>query len=248
MACNIIQEYKQVPQESTASAFPFLHSLVGATVIALGLMIREPSFRATYGDLTLHAAVSLENYCLKTWVSGKMIRTIRRLNQITSSVLSSPRSTSLDRHPYRSTSTTQNPDPNSRSTNWPTYPLTTHASQRSPAATDGYNPTSLPTSNNTQSLCSTNLLCPPNSIASLINPRQTPEGWTVTPTNLVTADFDFEQTLTGDLIPGGQSFRCAAETGPSEIQHEGMPYMEMGWLEYLFGTDLGSNVILSPEG
>ncbi|KAF7596709.1 hypothetical protein BBP40_000137 [Aspergillus hancockii] len=251
MACKIIQEFKQVPLESTASAFPFLHSLVGATVVALGLIIREPSFKSTYGNLTLHAAVSLENYCRKTWVSGKMIRTIRRLNQITSSVLSASKATASDRRPYASgrqpPSTIQSNESTSRSTIWPTHPLTTHPSQTSSAAIDEYPLNSLTTNPNMQvPLRSTNPLVPPPPIAPSTHPRQTLEGWTVTPTNLVTTDFDFEQTLTGDLIPASQCFGWTIETGPSEIQNNGMSYMEMGWLESLFGTDLGSNAF--PPG
>jgi hypothetical protein len=250
MACNIIQEYKQVPQESTASAFPFIHSLVGATVVALGLIIREPSFKAAYSSLTLHAASSLENYCRKTWVSGKMIRTIRRLNQMASFVLSDSKISESSR-PHasiqRSLSISHNTNPTPRSTTWPahTSPHTTYTGQGHSAATDGYNHISLPTNLIIQS---PNSLGPFHQIVLSTNSQQTAEGRTITPTNLVTTDFDFEQTLAGDLIQGGQSPGWATETGLSEIPNDGMAYMAMGWLESLFGTDPESNIILSPEG
>ncbi|KAB8239224.1 transcription factor domain-containing protein [Aspergillus alliaceus] len=227
IASNIIQEFKQVPQY-TPSAFPFLHPLVGATVVALGLIIREPSFKATYGSLTLHAAVSLENYCRRTWVSGKMIRTIRRLNQMTSSVLSDS-----------STRIASNTEP--RPMAWPslpTNPLTDHPSQTSTAIASNYTPVSSLANQNTESLSTS-----PIGLSQPINPsihrQQVPDRWTVIPTNLVMVDFDFEQSLTTDLIPADHTYGWTVGTQANEIQQDGAAYMQMGWLESLFGTDLG---------
>ncbi|QMW31765.1 fungal-specific transcription factor domain-containing protein [Aspergillus flavus] len=252
IACNIIQEFKQIPQY-TASAFPFLHPLVGATVVTLGLIIREPSFKATYGNITLHAAISLENYCRKTWVSGKMIRTIRRLNQITSSVLSSSRTRASSRSALQSSSRNYSGDtqtvPQTTSTRtWPssmTLPLENPTSHTS-AVHSSYIPISALTNQNTTSL-TTSPMHASHSMTPSTQLQHTSEGWAVAPTNLVTADFDFEQSLTSDLIPGGHIYGWMAGTQQSEMQHDGTAYMEMGWLESLFGTDLGSNVMLPPE-
>ncbi|KAB8219308.1 fungal-specific transcription factor domain-containing protein [Aspergillus novoparasiticus] len=253
IACNIIQEFKQIPQY-TASAFPFLHSLVGATVVTLGLIIREPSFKATYGNITLHAAISLENYCRKTWVSGKMIRTIRRLNQITSSVLSDSRNRASSRSALQPPSHNHKTDTNTvlhttttttlpSSTILPASDLTNHTS----AVQSSYIPISALTNQNTTSLTMSPMHAS-NSTVPSTHFQHTSEGWTVTPPNLVTTDFDFEQSLTSDLIPGGHVYGWMAGAQLTEFQQDGTAYMEMGWLESLFGTDLGSNVMLPPEG
>ncbi|KAB8253989.1 fungal-specific transcription factor domain-containing protein [Aspergillus pseudonomiae] len=250
IASNIIQEFKQIPQY-TASAFPFLHSLVGATVVTLGLIIREPSFKAMYGNITLHAAISLENYCRKTWVSGKMIRTIRRLNQITSSVLShsrnqpSKRSAALQpssQNHITDTNTAPQTTAWTSSMAFPPSNNTTHTS----TVQGGYIPISALTNQNTSSLA-TNPIHPSHPIPPLTHLQHTSEGWTVTPPNLVTTDFDFEQSLTSDFIPGGPVHGWMVGTRPSGVE-DGTAYMEMGWLESLFGTDIGSNVMLPPEG
>ncbi|GAB1201269.1 hypothetical protein APSETT444_010659 [Aspergillus pseudonomiae] len=250
IASNIIQEFKQIPQY-TASAFPFLHSLVGATVVTLGLIIREPSFKAMYGNITLHAAISLENYCRKTWVSGKMIRTIRRLNQITSSVLSharnqpSKRSAALQpssQNHITDTNTVPQTTAWTSSMAFPPSNNTTHTS----TVQSGYIPISALTNQNTSSLA-TNPIHPSHPIPPLTHLQHTSEGWTVTPPNLVTTDFDFEQSLTSDFIPGGPVHGWMVGTRPSGVE-DGTAYMEMGWLESLFGTDIGSNVMLPPEG
>ncbi|KAE8134449.1 fungal-specific transcription factor domain-containing protein [Aspergillus pseudotamarii] len=253
IACNIIQEFKQIPQY-TASAFPFLHSLVGATVVTLGLIIREPSFKAMYGNITLHAAISLENYCRKTWVSGKMIRTIRRLNQITSSVLSNSRNRASSRSSMQPSSHNHTTDTNrvpqtTSTTTWAsstTLPLENPTSHTSTVHAS-YIPISALTNQNTTSL-TTSPMHAPHSIAPSTHFQHASEGWTVTPTNLVTTDFDFEQSLTSDLIPDGHVYGWMAGTQPGEMQQDGTAYMEMGWLESLFGTDLGSNVMVPPEG
>ncbi|KAE8372012.1 fungal-specific transcription factor domain-containing protein [Aspergillus bertholletiae] len=236
IASNIIHEFRKIPQYA-ASAYPFIHSLVGATVIALGLIIREPSFKAKYGSITLHAASSLESYCRTTWVSGKMIRTIRRLNQITSSVLSDPRNKAPSRPVLRTPSHNQNTNaiaaPQTAAWTLPTtLPLQNHASQSS-AVPGSYIPISALTNQNTNSLGKSPVhdshsMAP--SAAHLV-----PEGWTVTPMNLVTTDFDFEQNLTTDLVPGGHVYGWMTGDQPVEVPPDGTGYMEMGWLESWLG-------------
>ncbi|KAE8150688.1 fungal-specific transcription factor domain-containing protein [Aspergillus avenaceus] len=227
MASNIIQEFRQVPQEYTPSAFPFLHSLVGSTVVALGLIIREPSFKATYGDQTLHAAISLERYCRMTWVSGKMIRTIRRLNQMASSVLgdNGAEATRSDSSPFSSQGTNMMPHQANGSASRMNF-LMGNNYPRQQTAINSY--TDSPFEGGAQ------LPRLSQSTMPLIQPQP---GWSVNPGNLVTTDFDFEQMLTGDAMPGDMPSGWEPQMG--EIQTEGTAGIAMGWLESLFGTDLG---------
>lgn len=182
-----------------------------------------------------------------------MIRTIRRLNQITSSVLSSSRTRASSRSALQSSSRNYSGDtqtvPQTTSTRtWPssmTLPLENPTSHTS-AVHSSYIPISALTNQDTTSL-TTSPMHASHSMTPSTQLQHTSEGWAVAPTNLVTADFDFEQSLTSDLIPGGHIYGWMAGTQPSEMQHDGTAYMEMGWLESLFGTDLGSNVMLPPE-
>ncbi|KAJ5699140.1 hypothetical protein N7462_001145, partial [Penicillium macrosclerotiorum] len=90
LAHRIIDDFSKVPEEHPKYTFPFLHYLTSATIISLGLIIKQPSFRGTYGTLTLKAARSLRKHCRKTWMSGKMIETVWALNQMADAVLTQP--------------------------------------------------------------------------------------------------------------------------------------------------------------
>lgn len=85
---SIIDDFSNVPEEHPKYTFPFLHYLTNATIIALGLIIKQPSFKSAYGALTLEAARSLRDHCHKTWVSGKMAQTVWKLNQMADATLS----------------------------------------------------------------------------------------------------------------------------------------------------------------
>lgn len=95
LAQRIIDDFRNVPEEHPKYTFPFLHYLTSATIIALGLIIKQPSFKSTYGALTLKATRSLREHCRKTWMSGKMIQTVWKLNQMADAILS-PNDLALD--------------------------------------------------------------------------------------------------------------------------------------------------------
>lgn len=88
LARSIIDDFCNVPEEHPKYTFPFLHYLSSATIIALGLIFKQPSFKSKYGVLTLEAARSLREHCHKTWVSGKMAQTVWKLNQMADATLS----------------------------------------------------------------------------------------------------------------------------------------------------------------
>lgn len=87
IAHNIIQGFNKIPKEHARSIFPFLYYFVTATMISLGLIIKEPSFKAFHGNDTIQAARLLRSYCGETWISGRMARTIHRLNQMAAHIL-----------------------------------------------------------------------------------------------------------------------------------------------------------------
>jgi hypothetical protein len=96
LAQRIIDDFRNVPEEHPKYTFPFLHYLTSATIIALGLIIKRPSFKSSYGALTLRATKSLWQHCRKTWMSGKMVQTVWKLNQMADAILS-PHDSPLDR-------------------------------------------------------------------------------------------------------------------------------------------------------
>lgn len=87
LAHSIIGQFSQIPDDYPKFMFPFIHYLLNATVISFALIVKEPLFRATYGTPTVLAVQTLRNYCTKTWVSGKLIRTVLRLNHMVTAVL-----------------------------------------------------------------------------------------------------------------------------------------------------------------
>lgn len=96
LAQRIIDDFRNVPEEHPKYTFPFLHYLTSATIIALGLIIKQPSFKSSYGALTLRATKSLWEHCRKTWMSGKMVQTVWKLNEMADAILS-PHESPLDR-------------------------------------------------------------------------------------------------------------------------------------------------------
>ncbi|PKX88820.1 fungal specific transcription factor domain-containing protein [Aspergillus novofumigatus IBT 16806] len=92
IAIRIIEECGYLLEEKATYAFPFFHYLLSATIVSLGLIIKEPTFKVSYGPTTLQAAQILKSYCRKTWVSGKLIRSVLRLSQMALQVLDCPKS------------------------------------------------------------------------------------------------------------------------------------------------------------
>ncbi|KAJ5101148.1 hypothetical protein N7456_007200 [Penicillium angulare] len=86
---SIFDDFNSMPEQHPKYTFPFLHYLTSATIIALGLIIKQPSFKRVYGNLTLRAARSLWDHCRKTWVSGKMAQTVWKLNQMADATIKS---------------------------------------------------------------------------------------------------------------------------------------------------------------
>ncbi|KAL4889514.1 fungal-specific transcription factor domain-containing protein [Aspergillus ambiguus] len=219
--CQIIHEFQQVADEGTVSAYPFIHSLVGATVVSLGLIVKEPSFKNDYGDMTLHAAISLERYCHRTWVSGRMLRTICRLNQIASRVLSSNGTLAVRG---------RNAGKNASSNSPAFHPRRSHEK----AFSDSFAGTTVPSVSPLPAEDrhgSTDF-----ATSRTIEAPQAPFSAVGISDHLVMRDFDFEQSFINDIVPLGQSY------GFSDIHSEMQPATytgaELDWLESLLSGDM----------
>ena len=84
---SIFDDFNSMPEQHPKYTFPFLHYLTNAAIFALGLIIKQSSFKRVYGEITLRAAQSLWEHCRKTWVSGKMARTVWKLNQMADAII-----------------------------------------------------------------------------------------------------------------------------------------------------------------
>ncbi|KAG2416670.1 hypothetical protein HFD88_007886 [Aspergillus terreus] len=221
-ACQIIREFKQVADENTISAYPFLHSLVAATLVSLGIIIKEPSFRDDYGEITLHAAKSLERYCHRTWVSGRMLRAICRLNQIASRVLCSNEPPAIRRvadDQAREVASTSSYPSTLNLGKGPSNGVTTVCSNAVTPQPAAGNPV-ITGSNTTNGVNE----APSLSLSALADPSQ-----------LVMTDFDFEQSFINDVAPLCQPYGCPDTF--SDMQPGAPTSTEMDWLESLLGGE-----------
>ncbi|KAI9037863.1 fungal specific transcription factor domain-containing protein [Aspergillus affinis] len=250
---EILQEFSEVPEAKAKSAFPFLHYLVGATMVSLGLIFKQPDCKSVLGPLTLQAAGSLERYCQNTWVSGKMIRTIWKLDQMVKGVMQSP----VPLQP----SAPASPRPSTGfASDQPTSEE--NSAQRVLQTTvRGSNPIEKPSSTlrtASELLVISNSMPDFHSNASCDHtecPQQSsPDGIP----NLLMADFDFEQTTqnfpAGSHFPGNQS-----TTSPQDIGQDWLlwPYFsgqliqsadaEQHWLHALFDTDVNNSGSVTPS-
>ncbi|PWY90423.1 hypothetical protein BO94DRAFT_514240 [Aspergillus sclerotioniger CBS 115572] len=261
IANTLIEEFAQIPDEKAVFTFPFIHYLIGATIVSLGLILRESSFKAAYGGATLHAVQLLESYCSKTWVSGKLIRVVSRLRQIACQLLESSDLMGVERslHKHSSQIYSENRTAHPRHTLTGEFPST---SDRIPLS----RPSGLSVGDYESSgRAHTNHHLADTADASL--------------TNLVMSDFDFEEDVRGvnmGILPvqgspsmpawpnhpqdtaatnyartrplAAQEGLDVSESGPSfDAVDLGGGAGEMGWLEALFGNYLNPDLIIRQD-
>ena len=82
LAASILSSYDTIEDDDLKYCFPFSHYLTSATMVMIGLVAREPSLKRRYADLILSASRSLNVYCHRVWVSGKMMRWVSHLTKI----------------------------------------------------------------------------------------------------------------------------------------------------------------------
>ncbi|KAL6233349.1 fungal-specific transcription factor domain-containing protein [Aspergillus navahoensis] len=87
LARSIFDQFDEIPDQKPKFEFPFPHYLARTTMISLGLIIKEPSFRQAYGARTLQMSRDIKSFCRNTWVSGKFARSAVALNKMAEAVL-----------------------------------------------------------------------------------------------------------------------------------------------------------------
>ncbi|KAJ5263820.1 hypothetical protein N7478_011425 [Penicillium angulare] len=82
----IVLEFNYIPDKYPKHTFPFINYVATAAMIALGLIIKQPTFSSLDLTFVVQAARMLERFCTQTWVSGRIIRAATRINQVTALV------------------------------------------------------------------------------------------------------------------------------------------------------------------
>ncbi|KAL4998705.1 hypothetical protein BDV10DRAFT_70102 [Aspergillus recurvatus] len=95
LARSIFEQFCDIPDQYPKFEFPFPHYLARTTMISLGLIIKEPTFRQVYGSWTLQMSRDIKSICRRTWVSGKFVRSAVALNRMTEAVLGQKSEASL---------------------------------------------------------------------------------------------------------------------------------------------------------
>lgn len=88
LAASILNAYGSIREDDLKYCFPFSHYLTSATMVMLGLIATEPILKNRHGNLVLDATRSLNLYCHRIWVSGKMMRWVSRLNVLVRRLIS----------------------------------------------------------------------------------------------------------------------------------------------------------------
>ncbi|KEF51435.1 uncharacterized protein A1O9_12584 [Exophiala aquamarina CBS 119918] len=80
LAASIIEIFDSIPAHFPKFLFPFTHFIMAATMVLFGIVVKSPELQAQHCNSILSATHTLVLCCRKSWVSGKTIRTISRLN------------------------------------------------------------------------------------------------------------------------------------------------------------------------
>ncbi|ODM17062.1 hypothetical protein SI65_07461 [Aspergillus cristatus] len=199
IAQNMIQGLTKFPKERVRSTFTFLHYFVSATMISMGLIIKEPSFKAAYGNATLQAAMMLRTYCRQTWISGRMVRSIYRLNQMATRVLSDYSS----RPSSREVNEARKPALTNRPSKQPYFAPDMHPQQNT-SYSFGNAPDSRQAPEATENTQDQQIRFPNNPLdyptnTGLHDLSAFEDIWNPEITNIVMGDFDFEETTASNL-------------------------------------------------
>lgn len=98
LAASVLKAHNCIREDGLKYCFPFSHYLTSATMVMLGLVATEPTLKKRYGDLILETTRSLNVYCHRIWVSGKMMRWVSRLNLLVQRQLSDHLADDRPRH------------------------------------------------------------------------------------------------------------------------------------------------------
>lgn len=74
--------FDEIPEEYPKFGFSFINYLMSSAMILISIVTKNPGFKENYRGPVISAVHSLSRYCRKTWLSGKTIRMISKLNSM----------------------------------------------------------------------------------------------------------------------------------------------------------------------
>ncbi|KAF5024141.1 hypothetical protein F66182_3775 [Fusarium sp. NRRL 66182] len=87
LAARILTTHQNIKDNVIKFSFALSHYVTSSAIVMVGLVSREPGSKRRYGDLIFAATQCLNEYCQKSWVSGKMIRCVSKLSRVVERVL-----------------------------------------------------------------------------------------------------------------------------------------------------------------
>ncbi|KAM5364980.1 hypothetical protein ACJZ2D_011240 [Fusarium nematophilum] len=82
LACSIIRFFQEIPEEYPKYVFSLMDYMMSATIVLVAIVVQNAGFKDRYRTVIVAAVQSIALYCRKTWVSGKTIRVISRLDRM----------------------------------------------------------------------------------------------------------------------------------------------------------------------
>lgn len=87
IAAMVVEGYLKIPPELPRYTFPLIHYLTTATMIMVSIVLKNPALKKICRKPIVLGVNALIADCPKTWVSGKIMRTISRLTKMVQSGL-----------------------------------------------------------------------------------------------------------------------------------------------------------------
>ncbi|KAH6949645.1 fungal-specific transcription factor domain-containing protein, partial [Ilyonectria sp. MPI-CAGE-AT-0026] len=82
LACSILQFFREIPDDYPKYVFSLMDYMISATIVLVAVVVQNAGFKDKYRNVIVAAIQSIALYCRKTWVSGKTIRVISRLDRM----------------------------------------------------------------------------------------------------------------------------------------------------------------------
>ncbi|KAH6688490.1 fungal-specific transcription factor domain-containing protein [Plectosphaerella plurivora] len=82
LADSILSAHDNIQDDELKYSFPFSHYLTSASMVMISLVTREPKLKRRHRYTIMAATRSLNIYCHRIWVSGKMMRWVSKLTSL----------------------------------------------------------------------------------------------------------------------------------------------------------------------
>ncbi|MCJ1360184.1 MAG: hypothetical protein MMC33_010187 [Icmadophila ericetorum] len=86
LASTVAALFDAIPNQYPKVSFPFINYLTNATMIMFSIVNKNSDLKQAYQHAVISAVRTLMVACRKTWVSGRLIRTISTLDKLTRSM------------------------------------------------------------------------------------------------------------------------------------------------------------------